>query len=375
MKKIFTLFAALAMVMSMSAVNIEGGTKLYLTPNGNWKVDNARFAAYFFVGETNAWASMTPVAGETDVYELSAPTGSWEKVIFCRMNPSATENNWDNKWNQTKDLTYDGTKNHCIIEDGAWDDCGSWVVYGSGETPEPQPEPTGYYIAGPIAGGWSATQLQLTENNGVYTHTFTGLVTETEYTFKVTNGTWEQTWGINNVKNNPYVYGDKDGNVVFKMAEAGDVVISFDGSYITVTGNLAEVDLPSLVYSVTVPEGTNTCYIAGAMTNWGHKEMTKVDATHYTIEIKGATADMKYKYCSGPSWDYEEVTAEGGKVEDRAYSENDVVVKWKAVYVTPSTAVDNVTVEEVKAVKVIRNGQLYILRDGVMYNAVGQIAE
>ena len=39
-----------------------------------------------------------------------------------------------------------------------------------------------------------------------------------------------------------------------------------------------------------------------------------------------------------------------------------------------STAVDNVTVE-VKAVKVIRNGQLYILRDGVMYNAVGQIAE
>ena len=37
-----------------------------------------------------------------------------------------------------------------------------------------------------------------------------------------------------------------------------------------------------------------------------------------------------------------------------------------------STAVDNVTVEEVKAVKVIRNGQLYILRDGVMYNAVGQ---
>ena len=104
MKKIFTLFAALAMVMSMSAVNIEGGTKLYLTPNGNWKVDNARFAAYFFVGETNAWASMTPVAGETDVYEVSAPTGSWEKVIFCRMNPSNATNNWDNKWNQTNDL-------------------------------------------------------------------------------------------------------------------------------------------------------------------------------------------------------------------------------------------------------------------------------
>ena len=37
-------------------------------------------------------------------------------------------------------------------------------------------------------------------------------------------------------------------------------------------------------------------------------------------------------------------------------------------------AVDNVTVEA-KAVKVIRNGQMYILRDGVMYNALGQMAE
>ena len=63
MKKIFTLFAALTMVLSMSAVNIEGGTKLYLTPNENWKVDNARFAAYFFVGETaKAWASTTAPA-------------------------------------------------------------------------------------------------------------------------------------------------------------------------------------------------------------------------------------------------------------------------------------------------------------------------
>jgi hypothetical protein len=41
---------------------------------------------------------------------------------------------------------------------------------------------------------------------------------------------------------------------------------------------------------------------------------------------------MGYKYCSGPSWDYEELTAEGGNVADRTYSENDVVAKWKAVY-------------------------------------------
>ena len=42
--------------------------------------------------------------------------------------------------------------------------------------------------------------------------------------------------------------------------------------------------------------------------------------------------------------------------------------------VDPETAVDNVAVGE-KAVKVIHNGQMYIIRNGVIYNAMGQIAE
>ena len=47
---------------------------------------------------------------------------------------------------------------------------------------------------------------------------------------------------------------------------------------------------------------------------------------------------------------------------------------WIAVSSSDPSAVGNVIVEK-KAVKVIRNGQMYILRDGVMYNAIGQIAE
>ena len=127
MKKIFTLFAALAMVMSMFAATPE---KLYLTPNSNWKTDNARFAAYFF-GNGEKWVSMTKVANETDLYEVTVPAG-YSKVIFCRMNPSASANNWNNKWNQTGDLTIptDG-KNHCTIKAGQWD-CGSnltWSIW------------------------------------------------------------------------------------------------------------------------------------------------------------------------------------------------------------------------------------------------------
>ena len=95
---------------------------------------------------------------------------------------------------------------------------------------------------------------------------------------------------------------------------------------------LTAMSMMALTYQVTVPAGTNKCYIAGAMNGWSHTEMNRVDATHYTINIDGATTAQGYKYCSGPSWDYEELTATGGGVSNRAYSPNDVVEKWKAVY-------------------------------------------
>jgi hypothetical protein len=75
------------------------------------------------------------------------------------------------------------------------------------------------------------------------------------------------------------------------------------------------------------------------MNGWSQQEMTKVDDTHYTITIVGATTAMKYKYCSGPAWDYEELNADGSPVADRTHSENDVVVKWAKVY-NPNPTVD-----------------------------------
>lgn len=44
-------------------------------------------------------------------------------------------------------------------------------------------------------------------------------------------------------------------------------------------------------------------------------------------------------------------------------------------FVSTSTAVENVTVKSAKAVKVVENGQLIIIRDGVRYNAVGAVME
>ena len=93
----------------------------------------------------------------------------------------------------------------------------------------------------------------------------------------------------------------------------------------------------ALVYTVTVPTPTNEVYIAGdfATLAWSPKDrkLTKVDDTHFTIDIPEATTANVYKYCSGPDWIYVEKTAAGADASNRAYVDgNDVVAKWSLVY-------------------------------------------
>ena len=140
LSKILALVLVLVMMITTlpiitlpaSAANIPGGTKLYLVPSANWNQSNARFAAYFF-GDGEAWVSMTKVAGQSNLYEVTSPAGkNFTNVIFCRMNPSASANNWNNKWNQTSDLTYNGTSNCYTVKEGTWDKGGgTWSTYGS----------------------------------------------------------------------------------------------------------------------------------------------------------------------------------------------------------------------------------------------------
>ena len=96
----------------------------YLVPNGDWQKDNARFAVHFCNGTSAAkWISMTAVTGAPGYYQVTKPANENHKnIIFCRMNPSTTANNWDNKWNQTGDLTFDGN----VYEITGWDKEGKW---------------------------------------------------------------------------------------------------------------------------------------------------------------------------------------------------------------------------------------------------------
>lgn len=97
----------------------------------------------------------------------------------------------------------------------------------------------------------------------------------------------------------------------------------------------------ALTYTVTVPEGTKACYIAGAMTGWSQVQMTNIGTNKYQIDIPDATSAHKYKYCSGPSWTYVEKSAAGGEISDRSYNADDVVVKWGVLY-DPGVVVGNI---------------------------------
>jgi predicted alpha/beta superfamily hydrolase len=83
-----------------------------------------------------------------------------------------------------------------------------------------------------------------------------------------------------------------------------------------------------VTYTVTVPNGTNSCFIAGEMTGWNQMQMNLLITNVYTLTIPYATTTQQYKYCSGPAWNYSETTANGGSISNRNYSANDVVAQW-----------------------------------------------
>ncbi|MDY2913550.1 MAG: LPXTG cell wall anchor domain-containing protein [Candidatus Enteromonas sp.] len=127
---------ALATVVAVNAnepaiqtkADISKRSTIYLKVNENWKKDNARFAAYFYVGDKNAWSGMTQVENQTDLYRATVPNGGYTTVIFCRMNPNTTENNWNNRWTETgslalKDVPDDG--NTYMLKDDSWGE-GTW---------------------------------------------------------------------------------------------------------------------------------------------------------------------------------------------------------------------------------------------------------
>ena len=245
-KRILTMFIALAAAISIAAATPE---ILYLTPNSNWTQANARFAAYFF-GNGEKWVDMTDGDGDGK-YEVEVPSG-YPKVIFCRMNPSASANNWNNKWNQTGDLTIptDG-KNHFTVKSGTWDGAtDTWSIY----TPAVAVEYT-YTIAGSSAvlgSNWStddANNDMSKQDDGTYKLVKENvvLVKDTEYQYKV-------------VRDHSWDWSYPSDNATFTVDKSGiyNVTFTFDGK------TSLEVETVLIKEKIIIP----TVALAGTMNDW-----------------------------------------------------------------------------------------------------------
>ncbi|MBR1996182.1 MAG: hypothetical protein IJ989_02905 [Paludibacteraceae bacterium] len=432
--------------------------------------------ACYIAGEMNGWSQQEMTKVDDTHYTITIATATTAmKYKYCS-GPS-----WD-----YVEMQADGVTDVQDRTYSANDVVESWkAVYdpNGSENPDPNPEPKDIMVKAKMPSHW--------------TETITAWVWETGKEGEVVVPTKDNDWYVVSAhcsalnvifRNGTDWNGDANQTVNITLMDSACIVLSqSDTTKATYTIVDCETSEPlpepkGVTYSVTVPAGTNACYIAGEMNGWSHTEMTKVDDTHYTLTVDTATASMKYKYCSGPSWDYVEKTVAGGDVADRVYSANDVVEAWAAVYdptstpidpaqityvlmgvkgdwangiamiknesaeseeymligqtiaegdsvkvvrlengeakhwcgnvkegvtvtITPDdkngniilapgsydfyydvaadaiwiavsthSAIDNVAVEN-RAVKIIRNGQMFILRDGMMYNIVGQIAE
>lgn len=113
--------------------------------------------------------------------------------------------------------------------------------------------------------------------------------------------------------------------------------------------------LQALTFNVTVPSGTNECWIVGNFNGWNNNlnKMTKIDSTHYTLNVpessfvdKTVTLEsLRYKYLSGSrDWAFVEKAADGGEIPDRSYHESDIVVRWNIVFEEAVKAAKFVTI-------------------------------
>lgn len=101
---------------------------IYLKPTNLWNADNARFAAYYFDDSNNAWVDMTRTSDCEEVYVAQIPA-NYPNIIFCRMKPTPRENNWDNRWNQTGNLSVEDGKIYTITGGSENAYTGTWDTY------------------------------------------------------------------------------------------------------------------------------------------------------------------------------------------------------------------------------------------------------
>ena len=243
-KRVLSFIMAFALILTcVPAVALaaeETTMTLYLKP-GVWTADNAWFAAWVWGSSSSgAWYKFEDTDGDL-VYEAEVPADS-TSAKFVRKEPTSSTLDWNNVWNDSGDQTISG---NCYTVNG-WDVAGSWSTYT-------YTEPV-YVIAGDsetvFGTTWdpanSANKMTKNTDSGLYEKVYTDIAAGTTINFKVTDGSWTNSWGDSSTT---------DGNYA--------VTVSEDGSTLTITFNAVTKEITTTVAKPSEEETSVLYYVIG----------------------------------------------------------------------------------------------------------------
>lgn len=409
MKKIFSILAAVLFSATMFA------DKIYFKVTADWwKYDYENLTAvgaYAWKGDGDTaeklaeWPGvvMSAVEGETDLWVAEIDLAKFEKIIFTRILPDGTY-----KGVKTADLVIpsDGKNLYTVTKatrdwsndpEALAETDGEWSVYTPAAPVDPDPETPGELPVVELVGvmnDWTPAALTPAEDEKTASIKVELKAMNYEFKIKVA-GNWltldagpDAKYEIKRDHNAPEKhFGSLGENTVLVVDVPGEYILTW-----TYADSTLAVTFPALP-EITLSDGY---YLIG-LTGWSIYALTEdlklekntglEDADEYfkknvvleegqefkVVEVKdkalgawfgmGESADNandNYKV----SADVKGTRDIYFRPEYKADWKGHIFVNWEA------TAIDNTAVEA-KAVKMIENGQIVIIKNGVRYNVLG----
>ena len=394
MKKLF-LFAA-AMLCSVTMV-FGANRTIYLNSN-IWYTSSPVFFVHAWGGAGDLDLQLTQV--KDSLFKVDIPDDK-TGLVFVRMQTGATEIKWkasEGMWNKTCDLTLSADDDSFIITE--WEVC-DYNEEGTGDAKKASggiwyDSNAKFYAtgnaafladAGSSAAAWASNAIKSNAASMQFS-----LKKDVLYKVKLTDGTWNKEVGfydkIDKTVSSAGLYPDESNNICFKLAADGKVTFELlTSGLIQVSGNFK--DAPTINDGYYLLKGDKIENMIAVLSEnpskpgveWmgsiGRSDNLQAGDKLIAVEIKD---DAIVTWFPADKTPYT-VTAEfAAKNLDVYFMPAGNSPEWNQfggyIWLAEQTPSDIQNVQTESATqKIFRNGQLYIIRDGVMYNAQGAIVE
>ncbi|MBR4563885.1 MAG: starch-binding protein [Paludibacteraceae bacterium] len=247
------------------------------------------------VGEEKAWKADAIAVSEDSYTFEKLPAGDYKLKITLKgaWEPASDVLGFDALTEVAEGLSKDEDGNICFTLAEASDVTVTYGLGGAGSVVfklegnfyvEPVVIDAKFYITGDAAlvgneKAWKPNAIAVSEDS----YTFKALAVG-EYKMKITiDGTWATAKGYDDLTNpDENIKKDGDGNIVFYLAEAGDVTVTYAEGVLTLDGKFGEKAVePDVKF-----------YIAGSMTDWATNKIAVKD-DRYLLNLEAGDYKLK----------------------------------------------------------------------------------